>query len=397
MGFEPDDTTHLPAKPYIPPIIQNHFQHNLEKEKDHESDFDSRSVESISSPTPYASLYTSDAIRKHQKKPSLVIETKDLERQRLIQTGRGSDGPTKTNWFGILLAFLSGVFFTLSSGIIKYLTDVDPMELLIWRAFIQCLLSVPIALYRRENLLGPKGGKGLQFIQGMVGGTTLVLLYYAFRLLPLGDAATIIFSSPVIVMAMSFFMLGEHCSVYRSFIVFLLIGGVVLITKPPFLFDIDNPEDIGNYNIWGYVAAILATLFTAFNIVVMRKCKHVHYSVVVFQLSFYSLLLSIGLLVFSGDMGIPKGGMKVWILIFLFAAFGVLGQVLVAVALVHEDAGRVAVTRSLDIVLAYILQVTVFGDIPDWTSFVGAGIVILCVVLIGVERLFHRVTKSIGL
>jgi len=273
---------------------------------------------------------------------------------------------------------------------------VDPMELLIWRAFIQCALSMPIALYRRENLLGPKGGKGLQFIQGMVGGTTLVLLYYAFRLLPLGDAATIIFSSPVVVMSMSFFMLGEHCGVYRTFIVFLLIGGVALITKPPFLFGHNGLDDGIEYNIWGYVAAIFATLFTAFNIVVMRKCKDVHYSVVVFQLSFYSLVLSVGLLLFTGNMGIPTGGWKIWTLIFLFAAFGVIGQVLVAVALVHEDAGRVAVTRSLDIVLAYILQITVFGDIPDWKSFVGAGIVILCVVGIGVERLFHRMTKSVG-
>jgi len=45
--------------------------------------------------------------------------------------------PTKTNYFGVLLAFVSGVFFTLCSGTVKYLTDVDPMELLIFRSSFQ--------------------------------------------------------------------------------------------------------------------------------------------------------------------------------------------------------------------------------------------------------------------
>lgn len=45
--------------------------------------------------------------------------------------------PAKTNWFGILLAFMSGVFFTLCSGTVKYLTDIDPMELLIFRSLFQ--------------------------------------------------------------------------------------------------------------------------------------------------------------------------------------------------------------------------------------------------------------------
>jgi hypothetical protein len=47
--------------------------------------------------------------------------------------------PTPTSYFGILLAFISGVFFTLCSGTVKYLTDLDPMELLIFRSFFQVI------------------------------------------------------------------------------------------------------------------------------------------------------------------------------------------------------------------------------------------------------------------
>ena len=62
---------------------------------------------------------------------------------------------------------------------------------LIW--FFKIGVTLPIALCRKENLLGPKGQRLLLLGQGLVGGTTLVLLFYSFRLLPLGDAATIIF------------------------------------------------------------------------------------------------------------------------------------------------------------------------------------------------------------
>jgi drug/metabolite transporter (DMT)-like permease len=71
-----------------------------------------------------------------------------------------------------------------------------------------------------------------------VGGSTLVLLFFTFRHLPLGDATTIIFSSPVFVMIMSFLFLQEPCGFFRTLIVFLLLTGVVLIAKPPFIFQV---------------------------------------------------------------------------------------------------------------------------------------------------------------
>ena len=76
------------------------------------------------------------------------------------------------------------------------------------------------------------------FFQGLVGGMTLSLLYYSFRELPLGDATTIIFSSPVIVIALSFLFLKEPCGVLRILVVCTLLTGVVLVAKPPFLFQV---------------------------------------------------------------------------------------------------------------------------------------------------------------
>jgi hypothetical protein len=69
------------------------------------------------------------------------------------------------NWFGIFLAFLSGAFFTLSSAGVKGLKGVDPMELLVLRSLLQVAAMLPIALSKGENILGPKGQRGLLQLQ----------------------------------------------------------------------------------------------------------------------------------------------------------------------------------------------------------------------------------------
>ena len=56
-----------------------------------------------------------------------------------------------------------------------------------------------------------------------------------FNRLPVGDAATIIFCSPIFVMIFSHIMLREHCGIYRFIVIGLLMVGVILIAKPPFL------------------------------------------------------------------------------------------------------------------------------------------------------------------
>lgn len=64
-----------------------------------------------------------------------------------------------TQWFGILLAFISGAFFTISSGLVKAVENVDPMVLLSIRAVLQIIITLFIALRRGKNLLGPKGSR----------------------------------------------------------------------------------------------------------------------------------------------------------------------------------------------------------------------------------------------
>ena len=70
----------------------------------------------------------------------------------------------------------------------------------------------------------------------ITGGLRVLFIFLSFSQLPLGDATTILFSSPVLVMVLSVFFLKEKCGVFRVVAAVTLISGVSLIAKPPFIF-----------------------------------------------------------------------------------------------------------------------------------------------------------------
>jgi len=77
----------------------------------------------------------------------------------------GPPRPQKTNWCAVLLAFLSGVFFTLCSALVKGLKSIAPMELLVLRSSIQLAAMLPIVAFRGSNPFGPSGLRGLLALQ----------------------------------------------------------------------------------------------------------------------------------------------------------------------------------------------------------------------------------------
>ena len=74
------------------------------------------------------------------------------------------------------------------------------------------------------------------FLLALTGGLRILFVFLSFSLLPLGDATTILFSSPVIVMILSKFILKEACGMFRVVAAVTLLTGVILVSKPPFIF-----------------------------------------------------------------------------------------------------------------------------------------------------------------
>lgn len=218
-------------------------------------------------------------------------------------------------------------------------------------------------------------------LRSFAGATSVSLIFYAVKLMPLADASVIVFSVPVVVAVFARIFLKEPCGLFHYFTLFLTMIGVIMITRPPFLFGHSSKH----YNFLGPLAALSSTVFGAIVYILLRLLKNLHYSVILVCFGIYTILQSSTMSWISGNLCWPKCGSER----LLVVALGVLsfsGQLFLTIAAQLEEAGLVAIARTVDVVFAFMWQIIFFGEIPNVFSILGAILVVTSVILIGLRK-----------
>lgn len=311
---------------------------------------------------------------------NLVIESDTPSTSSPVTPVVSPPPKTSINVLGILLASLSSLFFSLCSLIVKWLSDVDPQELATIR-FVGILLpALPLVIYHNLDPF-PKGHRLMLLLRSFAGATSITLIFYAIRLMPLADASVIIFTSPVVVAIFARIFLKETCGLFHYFTLFLTISGVLMITRPPFLFG----QSTAQYNFLGPLAALLSTIFTAIVFIILRVLKNLHFSVILVCFATYSMMQSFSMAWATGKLCWPKCGTE-RLLVVALGLFSFAGQMLLTIATQLEEAGLVAIARTVDVVFAFIWQIIFFNEVPSIFSVIGALLVTSSVVLIGLRK-----------
>lgn len=268
---------------------------------------------------------------------SLRAMTEGLELRQLVSDNEVEDetivpSPDQSThkrypYIGILLATLSSLFFSLCSVIVKWMVHVDPMELAVCR-FVGVLLPViPILIWKNEPVF-PPGKRVMLFLRSFVGTTGLMLSFYSFRHMPLADASVIVFSVPVFVAIFAYVFLREPCGLFNVVTIILTLLGVILITRPTFLFGNTLPafasEDEKFNNGWGAAAAFGATLFGANAYVLLRALKSLHFAVVMANFGTFALVQTVTISWYLGELCWPQCGLERLLMIAL-AIFSFIG------------------------------------------------------------------------
>jgi len=313
---------------------------------------------------------------------------------------------------GFAFSVLAGICFTSSNVMVKYLDNVSSWELLFIRCLIQMFAMVPLMACFHKNPLGPPDlpTRARIAAQGILGGILLFCIFQAVADLPLGDATAIFFSSPAFTMVLSTCILRDHCGLFRTIVAVTLLSGVVILSRPPSIFpppDNYTPPDhhhnnnsnssghhdpyVGVYSAPGLIAALAVPIFSALIVIITRQAKHVHYSVLVFWFAVGGFIVSIIGIQFIDDHGgsifniLYNWNSNQWVLTFLIAMVGLIGSIFMTKAVCWVTPSKVMVVRSFEVVVAYILQVTVF-DTPTHVSDVfGTLLVIAAVLSMGLE------------
>ncbi|XP_070490098.1 solute carrier family 35 member G1 [Chironomus tepperi] len=282
----------------------------------------------------------------------------------------------KVNQFlGIIFGILSSLCFSLCSVIAKYLIEISPVELTLYRFIGIFLPSLSIAIYRSENVFpDDKRDKIALFLRCFIGTTGLMLNFYAVQNMNLGDSSVIIYSTPVFVAIFSKIFLNEPCSLFNCFNIALSMVGIVFIIQPNSLFN--HSSSSSTSSLWGPVAAILSAIFGSNVIIILRILKHLHHSVIMSNTGIFAILYTLIVLMIMNEFCSPCS-FKERVLIVGLAVFSYFGQMLLTVSLQFEEPNVVSMTRSTIVLFSFIWQILFFDEILSASSLFGAFLIIL--------------------
>ncbi|XP_072017573.1 solute carrier family 35 member G1-like [Amphiura filiformis] len=200
-----------------------------------------------------------------------------------------------TSHIGLFYAFISSVFFAITTIFVKMLTGkVNSAEILFWRFLFTVILIIPPLVYTRPVILVAKKQLFLLLLRTVAGATAIGLLYSACQMTAVGDANAIFFCNPIFTVIFACILLKEGCSIWDVLLCILSICGVFLVTRPPFIFHNKNKEEDSNKGqLLGSLLALSGALFAAITFITLRKIgKSVHYLTTVFYYALFTTILT---------------------------------------------------------------------------------------------------------
>ncbi|WP_282607525.1 DMT family transporter [Pelagibius sp. Alg239-R121] len=264
---------------------------------------------------------------------------------------------------GIILYVLAMAIVPFMDGIAKHLsTEMSVLQVSWARYFAHFAILLPIVLIKHKpKALLPRRPL-LQVVRGALLLISTVCFFWAISLMPLADALAIIFVSPLVVTALSPWLLGETVGLRRWSAVLVGFLGACIIIRP-------GPEMFGS----GAPFALAAGVCYAFYLISTRRLAG---SAPPSITLFYTALVGAVVLSFVVPFTWITPNLEQ---IFLIAALGIIaatGHLLVIKAFDMAPASLLAPYGYSEIVMATAVGFLAFGDFPDSWTWAGVAIVI---------------------
>lgn len=263
----------------------------------------------------------------------------------------------------VALIILSSLSLSISSLIVKYLSDYSSYEKVFFRSFVSMII-VFIMLDKKKLILKYKW---LVFKRCIYGNIGMIMYFTTLSYLPLENAIMLNKLAPFFVIIISFFVFKEKIKSYEIIAIFIAIVGAGLIIKPK----LDTQTFFALIGLLGAVFAALAY------ITISRIKGKVDSLVLVFYFSLFGSIVSF---VPSAIKGIKIPDIKTLIFILGIGVFGLIGQITLTKAYSLVQASKISVYTYLQILFSIILSFVVFKNVTDIVSIIGFGLIILAVI-----------------
>ena len=272
----------------------------------------------------------------------------------------------------IVLNLSAWVMLPIMDGFAKYLSSTLPVLQITWsRYFFTVVIALPIMLvFFRKNLTWTEKPK-LQLIRGLILFCANILFFYSISIISLAKALTLAFIAPLIVTALSPFLLGEKVGFRRWAAVVTGFVGSLIVIRPGFVeLNLASIAALGTGVLYGFYLIITRKLHDADN-------------------PLLTLLLTGIVGAILGTMIIPtvwvQPTITEWYMMFAIGFFASIGHLFLILSLKYADASKLAPFSYFEIVTNIIIGYFFFNHFPDYWHLLG-----LCIIVSSGIYIFRR-------
>ena len=265
--------------------------------------------------------------------------------------------------YPILQLIVSCFLFSVLAALIKYNASfIHPTEQAFFRNLFGIFLLLPFFL-RQNKLVNFKSNYRLLFLRGFFGGITMILLFYAYTLIPLSQAMAISFSTPLFIYFGGIFFLKENTDKQKTF--YMLLGFVLtlVIIRPDLKLQI------------GSIFAIISSITHAIAGLIVKKLSETENVLTLM----FSLVLIMTPITFLPSLYVwdTPSNFFVFFLLFIIAATATLGNFFWTKAISLTTLTNLMPFDFSKLIFATILGVIFFEEKIDLITVVcGTGIII---------------------
>lgn len=216
-----------------------------------------------------------------------------------------------------------------------------------------------------------------------MGTLSWIFTTFTFLFLEVGDSTSIELGANLLFTAIiGHVYLVENVSKFDVIILVVDVTGIVLISKPSFLF---GQGEHGNKTgkVEGVLMALISALISSLRAILVKKISmrgNLYFMLLYFFLGVLGVPLTL-LCSFFCESWSSSSSAETWAIILLYTVFCFIQTVAQATALNLEDTKTVAVSSTISTVLTYVVQLTVFGTAFDWVVIIGALFISVTVIL----------------
>ena len=260
---------------------------------------------------------------------------------------------------------LSILLFSLMDASVKWLGATYPTAQIM---FFRCSVAfVPVLV-----IVGLRGGFGilrttqkkLHLLRSIMGVGAMGFAFYAFSLMPLAEAVSILHTAPLFMTALSVILLRETVGIRRWSAVILGFTGTLLVVRP-------GSGMLESGSLYMLAAAFLIGCTT---IIIRHLGKLDDPVCITFYFTVTGLLVSTLGIFIQGWQQPPLLDLGLLIMVGLL---GGMAQYLMTVSYQHLAVGTLAPLKYLSIVFSGSIAFLVWSEVPDVQSIFGIGIIIL--------------------